>query len=135
MKTEMRVAESKLRGLRDAHEPTADLYVRVRGDHLILGRSEPIGPNAEMENDDRVRLTRLSASAYGLSVKRHTGRWERTPFSGSMEDMVDTILGCMPHLVAPYQSVSELMASSTSSCSRCVLVLQFDNTTYPAPSV
>jgi len=55
-----------------------------------------------MENDDRVRLTRLSASTYGLSVRRHTGRWERTPFSGSMDEMVDAILGCMQHLVAPY---------------------------------
>ena len=69
--------ESKLRGLLDAHKPTADLYVRVR-------------------------LTRLSASTYGLSVRRHTGRWERTPFSGNMKEMVDTILGCMQHLVAPY---------------------------------
>jgi len=102
MKTEMRIAESKLRGVLDTHEPTADLYVRVRGDHLILGRREPVGPNGEMENDDRVRLTRLSASKYGLSVKRHTGRWERTPFSGSIEEMVDTILGCMQHLVAHY---------------------------------
>ncbi len=102
MRTEMRVAESKLRGLLDTHERTAGLYVRVHGDHLILGRREPIGPNGEMKNDDRVRLTRLSASAYGLSVKRHTGRWERTPFSGSMEEMVDTILGCMQHLDAPY---------------------------------
>jgi hypothetical protein len=81
MKTEMRIAESKLRGLLDAYEQTAELYIRVHGDH---------------------RLTRLSASTYGLSVKRHTGRWERTPFSGNMEEMVDTILGCMQHLVAPY---------------------------------
>ena len=102
MKTEKRIAESKLRGLLDAHEPTADLYIRAHGDHLILGRREPVGPNGEMENDDRVRLTRLSASTYGLSVRRHTGRWERTPFSGSMEEMIDTILGCMQHLVAPY---------------------------------
>jgi len=102
MKTEMRIAESKLQGLLDAHEPTANLYVRVHGDHLILGRREAVGPNSEMQNDDRVRLTRLSASTYGLSVKRHTGRWERTPFSGSMAEMVDTILGCMQHLVAPY---------------------------------
>jgi len=102
MKTAMRAAESKLRGLLDTHEQTAGLYVRTHGDHLIVGRREPIGPDGEMENDDRVRLTRLSASSYGLSVKRHTGRWERTPFSGSMEEMVDTLLGCMQHLVAPY---------------------------------
>ena len=98
----MHAAESRLRELLDRHEQTAGLYIRVHGDHLILGRQEPIGPNGERENDDRVRLTRFSASAYGLSVKRHTGRWERTPFSGTIEDMVDTILGCMQHLVAPY---------------------------------
>jgi len=102
MKMAMRAAESKLKGLLDAHDQTAGLYVRVHGDHLILGRREPIGPSGEMENDDRVRLTRLLADTYGLSVKRHTGRWERTPFSGSMEEMVDTILGCMQHVVAPY---------------------------------
>ena len=102
MKMDMHVAQSKLKKLLDSHEQTAGLYVRVHADHLILGRREPQGPDGEMENDDRVRLTRLSASTYGLSVKRHTGRWERTPFSGDMEEMVDTILGCMQHLVAPY---------------------------------
>ena len=102
MRTDMRIAESELTGLLAAHEQIADLYIRVHGDHLILGRREPIAPNGELKNDDRVRLTRLSASTYGLSVRRHTGRWERTPFSGTLEEMVDTILGCMQHLVAPY---------------------------------
>lgn len=102
MKTEMRMAESKLTQLLKAHETTAGLYVRVHGDNLILGRREALGPDGELEDDDRVRLTHLSASRYGLSVKRHTGRWERTPFVGNMEEMVDTIVGCMQHLVAPY---------------------------------
>jgi len=102
MKMAMQAAESKLKGLLHAHDRTAGMYVRMHGDHLILSRREPIGPNGEFENDDRVRLTRLSADTYGLSVKRHTDRWERTPFSGSLEEMVDTILGCMQHLVAPY---------------------------------
>ena len=102
MQANLRAAESKLKGLLEAHEPTAGLYVRVRGENLILGRREPIGPNGPLEDDDRVRLTRLSTSTYGLSVKRHTGRWERTPFSGTLEEIVDIILGCMQHLVAPY---------------------------------
>jgi len=102
MNRHMQLAQSKLRGLLDVHKPTAGLYVRVHGDHLILGRREAQGPDGEAADDDRVRLTRLSTSMYGLSVKRHTGRWERTPFSGDMEEMVDTILGCMRHLVAPY---------------------------------
>jgi hypothetical protein len=102
MQANMRAAESELKGLLETHEPTAGLYVRVHGDNLILGRREPVGPNGSLEDDDRVRLTRLSTSTYGLSVKRHTGRWERTPFSGTLEEIVDIILGCMQHLVAPY---------------------------------
>jgi hypothetical protein len=102
MQTNMRAAESELKRLLEDHQPTAGMYVRVHGDHLILGRQEPVGPNGQLENDDRVRLTQLSASSYGLSVKRHTGRWERTPFAGTLDEMMDIILGCMQHLVAPY---------------------------------
>ena len=102
MRGEMQAAESRLKSLLEAHGPTAGLEIRVRGDHLILGREDLPRPDGQTEPDDRVRLTRLSAATYGLSVKRHTGRWERTPFCGSLEEMVDTILGCMQHLVAPY---------------------------------
>lgn len=102
MNTVMRIAESTLKDLLGTHEPGVGLDIRVHGDHLILSRAEPIGPHGEMDNDDRVRLTRLSASSYGLSVKRHTGRWERTPFSGDLAEMVNTIVGCMQHLIAPY---------------------------------
>jgi hypothetical protein len=92
----------ELRRLLEAHPPTAGMYVRVHGNHLILGRREPIGPDGRLANDDRVRLTQRSAASYGLSVKRHTGRWERTPFTGTLQEMVDVIRGCMQHLVAPY---------------------------------
>ncbi len=102
MQPNMRIAESKLKSLLEAHPPTAGLCVRVHGNHLIVGRQEPIGPNGQLANDDRVRLTQMDATSYGLSVKRHTGRWERTPFAGTLQEMVDIILGCMQHLVAPY---------------------------------
>src|SRR3990172_10437793 len=102
MKSEMQSAHSKLVRLLESHERTAGLHVRIHGDHLILGRAEVVGPDKKLENDDRVRLTRLSRSSYGLSVKRHTGRWERTPFVGTMEEMGDTILGVMQHLIASY---------------------------------
>ena len=101
MKRNMKLAQSNLASLLESHELTTGMYVRTHGDHLIVGRQERIGPNGELDNDDRVRLTRLNASTYGLSVKRHTGRWERTPFSGTMDEMVETILTFMQHLVAP----------------------------------
>ena len=102
MQTKMRIAEVTLKGLLEAHQPTAGMYVRGHGDHLILGRQEPIGPDGQLQNSDRVRLTQLAATSYGLSVKRHTGRWECTPFAGTLEEIVDIIVGCMQHLVAPY---------------------------------
>lgn len=102
MKPGMDSARSTVTRWLEGQEPTAGLYVRVHGDHLILGRREPWGPQGKVIDDDRVRLTRRGASSWGLSVRRHTGRWERTPFSGTLEEMLETILGCMQHLVAPY---------------------------------
>ena len=76
--------------------------MRVHGDHLIVGRQEPLGPAGELDDTDRVRFTRLSSRTYGLRVLRHTGRWERTPFTGTLADMVETVHARMQHLVTPY---------------------------------
>ena len=88
--------------LAQSNELTVGMYVRVRGDELILGRQEPIGPQGQLEPDDRVKLTHLGGNTYGLSVRRHTGRWQKTPFSGSLQEMFDTIWTLMQHLVAPF---------------------------------
>jgi hypothetical protein len=102
MNFEMLAAEDRLSQLLEAEPTTRGMYIRVYGKNLILGREEPFGPNGELEKSDRVRLTRLNTSTWGLSVKRHTGRWEKTPFSGSIQDMVEVIQTLMQHLVAPY---------------------------------
>jgi hypothetical protein len=104
MKKGMEAARLKLQQMLDQHELTRGMYVRVHGDHLIAGREERVGPNGELGREDRVRFTQLGTSTYGLSVKRHTGRWERTPFSGSMKQMVDAVLSFMQHLVASYDA-------------------------------
>jgi hypothetical protein len=102
MTAPMQNAQRKLQHLLDEHESTSGMYVRIHGQHLILGREEFDGSNNNYQRDDRVRLTCLNARRYGLSVKRHTGRWERTPFSGTIDEMVQTILDCMQHLVADH---------------------------------
>lgn len=101
MKPGMAIRQSQLEELLESNQLTAGMYVRVHGDNLILGRREALGPAGEMEEVDRVKLTRLSTSIYGLSVKRHTGRWEKTPFRGLMKEMLDVIWTLMQHLVAP----------------------------------
>jgi hypothetical protein len=99
MNQQMRAAQNKLEKLLQADQVTAGMYVRVHGDHLIAGRSEPWGTDAMPENDDRVRFTRLGANHYGVSVKRHTGRWQKTPFYGTLEQTVEAVCSVMQHLV------------------------------------
>jgi hypothetical protein len=100
MNDAMRGAQAKLARLLEGDKITAGMYVRVRGEHLIAGRTERVGPEQAPESDDRVRFTRLGGNDYGLSVKRHTGRWEKTPFRGTLEQTVDVVRAVMQHLVA-----------------------------------
>lgn len=102
MKAKMETARMTLGRLLEQSDLTSGMAVRVHGDHLLLGRGEKGTPGSKRETVDRVRLTRLTPSKYGLSVRRHTGRWERTPFSGSMPEMVEVMQAYMQHLVAPW---------------------------------
>jgi len=100
MNDAMRGAQDKLARLLEGDKITAGMYVRVHGEHLIAGRAERVGPKQAPENEDRVRFTRLGGNDYGLSVKRHTGRWEKTPFRGTLEQTVEVVRAVMQHLVA-----------------------------------
>ena len=102
MKAKMVQAQVQLSELLEQTSVTSGMTLRVHGEHLILGRPEADTVASKPHNDDRVRLTRLSNTTFGLSVKRHTGRWEQTPFSGTLDEMVATIASYMQHLVAPY---------------------------------
>lgn len=95
-------AKQRLEQLLAANPITQGMYVRPWGEHLIVGRQEAIGPEGAMEADDRVRLTAQSHSKWSLSVRRHTGRWEKTPFTGTLEELRDVIWSLMQHIVAPY---------------------------------
>ena len=102
MKPQMDTARMTLNRLLEESELTSGMCVRVHGDHLLLGRDEASPGGGKPETVESARLTRLTASSYGLSVRRHTGRWERTPFCGSMKEMVDVMRTYMQHLVAPW---------------------------------
>ena len=84
-----------LRAKLDADRLTSGMCVRVYGQHLIAGR--PVQDDGEP--DDRVRLSRLGGSRWGLSARLHTGRWERTPFTGTIDELVDVMRTFMQHLV------------------------------------
>ena len=102
MKPALDHATLELRALLDDSPVTRGMTIRARGDHIYLGREEPPGPYADEEPDDRLRLSLLSGKRFGLSVRRHTGRWERTPFSGTLAELVEAVCATMQHLVAEY---------------------------------
>ena len=82
-------------------EVPAGLLVRVRGKNLTRVREET-GPGGQPEDDPRVRLTHLGGDRFGVSVLRHTGTWERTPFTGTIDEVVQIIIETMQHLVADW---------------------------------
>ena len=94
-------AQERLEELLEQSKITAGLLVRVRGKNLTLVREEK-GPGGEPEDDPRVRLTHLGGEQFGVSVLRHTGKWERTPFAGSLDEVVEIIIETMQHLVADW---------------------------------
>ena len=78
---------TELLALLRQHEGLAHLDVEVRGDAVIVFSMED---GAKLR---RARFTWLGAGHYGLSLTRHTGRWEPTPFTGPLPDVVD-VLAC-----------------------------------------
>lgn len=102
VKPALEQSQRQLLALLEANPVTKGMTIRVRGDHLYLGRKEPPGPYADEEPDERIRLTVLGGTRFGLSVHRHTGRWERTPFSGTLQELTQVICTTMQHLVAEY---------------------------------
>jgi len=68
------------------HDGLTHLRVKKRGDSLI------IYSGASKDAQNHARLTYLGGDDWGLSFPKHTGRWERTPFTGTKEEILDTLV-------------------------------------------
>jgi len=100
MKPAFETAERDLRALADESPITRGMTIRAQRSHLYLGRPLPPGSFSDEEPDDRVRFTHLKGATFGLSVRRHTGKWEKAPYSGTLRELVDVVRTAMQHLVA-----------------------------------
>jgi hypothetical protein len=71
------------------------LRVKKYGDSLILlsgkGRNE----------QKHAKLTSLGRQQWGLSLPRHTGRWERTPYVGTMDAVLDALINDLGFYLTP----------------------------------
>ena len=57
------------------------------------------GPTADPVKHFRIR--RDTVHLWLLDMATHTGRWERTPFRASLDDLVSTVLDTFPWTLAP----------------------------------
>jgi hypothetical protein len=101
MNLEMKTAVEEIAQLVEGSPVTKGICIRVRGKILTLSRSCSTH-DGETAADDRVRLTHLGGGTFGLSVMRHTGKWEKAPFMGSVAELFEVISGPMQHLVADW---------------------------------
>ena len=61
------------------------LHVKCRGTSLTFHN----------DDEEHARLTLVGRDIWGLSLPRHTGRWEKTPFLGPLDDVYDTLTGML----------------------------------------
>jgi hypothetical protein len=71
------------------------LTVKCRGRSLTLFSEDAHGPTRH------AKLDWLGAELWGLCLPTHTGRWEKTPFTGSLDEIFQTLIQMLPfHLAA-----------------------------------
>ncbi len=62
------------------------LSVIVRGEHITVCIKE------EDYKENICRLTYISDNKFGLSMANHKGRWQATPFTGTVDELIENII-------------------------------------------
>jgi hypothetical protein len=57
------------------------------------GKALTIVSGPESHPDPEARLTHIPPRSWRLDLRHHSGRWEQTPFVGTLGEMVDTAVG------------------------------------------
>ncbi len=78
--------EIRLGDLLKQYEGLDHLSVKHRGKSLTIYSAGDEGPQ------DHAKFTSLGGEAWGLSLPHHTGRWEKTPVMGTLEELVGTLV-------------------------------------------
>lgn len=89
-------AKSKLERRCTTDEALAHLRVQKYGKSLTLLS----GPDDDAQK--HARFTHIAADSWGLSFPRHTGKWEKSPFTGTLDELVDTLVDNFPHYLDSY---------------------------------
>lgn len=68
------------------HRDLAHIRVRKRGELLVIESGPQDGPVAH------ARLRRTTQQYWTLEMATHTGRWERTPFRATRDELLDMLV-------------------------------------------
>ncbi len=83
-------AVRRLEPLLETQEATRGLRAASSRGAIVLSRDWQDDPSADPEPAPRFRLVPLARDQFGLSLYRRN-RWERLPFQGTLEELVDVM--------------------------------------------
>ncbi len=75
-------------------------------DHIVVkkhGKSLKLMSEGPDRLEPHARFTRIGRDRWRLDLPSHTGRWEQTPFSGSMDELLDTLIGQLGWHLEPHR--------------------------------
>ena len=88
-------AIAHLERLLAAHEGLGHLTVKPRGRSLTLCSEDVHGPTRH------AKLDWLGANLWGLAFPTRSGRWQRTPFTGSLDELLQILTQMLGWHLAP----------------------------------
>jgi len=90
----MTTAKRALRNRSVLADNATDLTTAIRADgrhNHVTVRADRGFLSVEIDQEPVVRLESLSGNTYGLWFHHHSGRWERTPFTGDLSRLAHVL--------------------------------------------
>jgi hypothetical protein len=92
-----RLYQAALRVERELHARGLE-HLAVR----IYGKSVIIYSGAPEDHENRARFTSLPGSHYRLDMASPNGRWEKTPFTGTLEELLHQLIEDFGFVLTPW---------------------------------
>jgi hypothetical protein len=74
------------------------LNVTIRGNNIVIYSEY----EKEKEKENRCRFTKVGSRSYIMNMANRTGKWETTPFEGSLPEMVEMVIEQFPWVLIDY---------------------------------
>lgn len=89
-------ARKQLEQLIASNSEFSHLQVKKYGKSLVIHSGS--GPDEQKH----ARFTNFTSTEWGVSLPHHNGRWEQTPFTGTLPELWDTLITNFPFYLEKY---------------------------------